>query len=178
MYLDHFGLRESPFGITPNPDFFFEGNMRGELLEETIKARRELPALSDSAWAALVQAPSGATLLAAGQKVELTGRGLEGIRLELQAPQDQAVNLGTLQGDAVAIFAGQLKHSGMIQATGISAEGGKVVLKAQDTADISGQIGAVHSHGHRYSLCILHHLIFQASKIRRKKVNGRGIRLA
>src|SRR6185369_16317678 len=35
---------------------------------------------------ALVQSPSGATLLAAGQKVELTGRGLEGIRLELQAP--------------------------------------------------------------------------------------------
>ncbi|MFD2367233.1 ExeA family protein [Pseudoduganella sp. GCM10020061] len=33
MYLDHFGLREPPFGITPNPDFFFEGNMRGELLE-------------------------------------------------------------------------------------------------------------------------------------------------
>ena len=33
MYLDHFGLREPPFGITPNPDFFFEGNMRGELLD-------------------------------------------------------------------------------------------------------------------------------------------------
>ena len=67
--------------------------------------------------AALVRAPNGATLLAAGQKVELTGRGLEGIRLELQAPADQAVNLGTLQGDAVGIFAGQLKHSGLIQAT-------------------------------------------------------------
>jgi filamentous hemagglutinin family protein len=91
---------------------------------------------------ALVQAPDGATLLAAGQKVELTGRGLEGIRLELQAPSDQAVNLGTLQGDAVGIFAGTLKHSGMIQATGISSEGGKVVLKGAQLADISGRVGA------------------------------------
>ncbi|HEU4853623.1 MAG TPA: AAA family ATPase [Telluria sp.] len=33
MYQDHFGLRESPFGITPNPDFFFVGNTRGELLD-------------------------------------------------------------------------------------------------------------------------------------------------
>lgn len=91
---------------------------------------------------ALVQAPNGATLLAAGQKVELTGRGLEGIRLELQAPSDQAVNLGTLQGDAVGIFAGQLKHSGLIQATGVSAEGGKVVLRGLESADISGQVTA------------------------------------
>ncbi|MGV7207466.1 ExeA family protein [Oxalobacteraceae bacterium A2-2] len=33
MYLTHFGLRESPFGITPNPAFFYPGNTRGELLE-------------------------------------------------------------------------------------------------------------------------------------------------
>ena len=79
---------------------------------------------------ALVQSPGGATLLAAGQKVELTGRGLEGIRMELQAPSDQAMNLGTLQGDAVGIFAGQLKHSGLIQASAVSTDGGKVVLKA------------------------------------------------
>src|SRR6185369_13252005 len=91
---------------------------------------------------ALVQSPSGATLLAAGQKVELTGRGLEGIRLELQAPSDQALNLGTLKGDAVGIFAGQLKHSGLIQATGVSAEGGKVVLKGSDLADVSGRVTA------------------------------------
>jgi len=91
---------------------------------------------------ALVQSPSGATILAAGQKVELTGRGLEGIRMELQAPSDQALNLGTLQGDAVGIFAGQLKHSGLIRATGVSTEGGKVVLKGLETADISGRVTA------------------------------------
>ena len=96
---------------------------------------------------ALVQAPNGATLLLAGQRVELTGRGLEGIRFELQAPSDRAVNLGTLQGDAVGIFAGQLKHSGLIQATSATAEGGRVVLKGQESADIAGAVTA--SQGER-----------------------------
>ncbi len=91
---------------------------------------------------ALVQAPNGATALAAGQKVALTGRGLEGIRLELQAPSDQALNLGRLEGDAVGIFAGQLKHQGLINAVTATAEGGKVVLKGLATADIAGQITA------------------------------------
>jgi len=91
---------------------------------------------------ALVQSPGGATILAAGQKVELTGRGLEGIRMELQAPGDQALNLGTLQGDAVGVFAGQLKHSGLIQATGVSAEGGKVVLRAGGDNLVDGRVVA------------------------------------
>ena len=33
MYLTHFGLNQSPFGITPNPQFFYPGNQRGAILE-------------------------------------------------------------------------------------------------------------------------------------------------
>ncbi|MGQ0708448.1 MAG: two-partner secretion domain-containing protein [Rhodoferax sp.] len=88
---------------------------------------------------ALIQAPNGSTVLAAGQQVEITGRGLEGIHLTVQAPSDQAVNLGRLEGDAVAIFAGTLKHSGAIQATQATLEGGKVVLKAAGDAVVDGQ---------------------------------------
>ena len=82
------------------------------------------------AGAGAVVQSEGATVLAAGQKVEITGRGLEGIRLEVQAPANEAVNLGTLQGDAVGIFAGTLRHSGLIAARASDTEGGKVVLKA------------------------------------------------
>lgn len=91
---------------------------------------------------AVIQSPQGATVLAAGQKVELTGRGLEGIHLEVQAPADQAVNLGTLQGDAVGIFAGTLRHSGLIQASSASVQGGRVVLKAGGDALVDGAITA------------------------------------
>lgn len=72
---------------------------------------------------------NGATILAAGEKVEITGRGLEGIRMEMQAG-NEALNLGTLKGDAVGIFANTLKHSGIIQANALTTEGGRVVLKA------------------------------------------------
>ncbi len=38
MYLSHFGLTQSPFGITPNPAFFFAGSTRGEILEAMLYA--------------------------------------------------------------------------------------------------------------------------------------------
>lgn len=38
MYLNHFGLKQLPFGITPDPVFFFSGNQRGEILEALIYA--------------------------------------------------------------------------------------------------------------------------------------------
>jgi filamentous hemagglutinin family protein len=93
---------------------------------------------------AFIRSPAGATMLAAGQKVAMTGRGLEGIRLELQAPADQALNLGTLQGEAVGIFAGRLRHSGLIQASGATSQGGKVLLWGAESADIAGTITAVN----------------------------------
>lgn len=33
MYLTHFGLRQAPFGMTPNPAFFYSGNTRGDMLK-------------------------------------------------------------------------------------------------------------------------------------------------
>ena len=38
MYQSHFQLRESPFGITPNPAFFYAGNTRGDILQALIYA--------------------------------------------------------------------------------------------------------------------------------------------
>ncbi|MFH1815297.1 MAG: AAA family ATPase [Pseudomonadota bacterium] len=38
MYLDHFGLRESPFRITPHADFFFGGANRRALLDALVYA--------------------------------------------------------------------------------------------------------------------------------------------
>src|SRR5690349_23174775 len=38
MYYEHFGLREAPFRITPNTEFFFTGGNRGPILEALIYA--------------------------------------------------------------------------------------------------------------------------------------------
>lgn len=78
---------------------------------------------------AIVQAPNGAVLLGAGQTVALTGRGLEGIVLEVTSPSDRVVNLGTLEGDAVGLFASQLRHTGAIEANHAVLAGDKVRLE-------------------------------------------------
>jgi filamentous hemagglutinin family protein len=103
----------------------------------------------DTGAQAVVQASGGDTLLVAGQKVALTGRGLEGIQLELQAPADRALNLGTLKGDSVAVFASQLRHSGLVQAQTASVEGGKVLLRGQASADVTGRVTAQREGGAR-----------------------------
>jgi filamentous hemagglutinin family protein len=109
------------------------------------------------AQTAVVESQGGSVVLAAGRSVEVTGRGLEGINLHVQAPADQAVNLGTLKGDAVGVFAGTLKHSGLIQATQASVEGGRVVLKASGDSyvDGNGSISATSSNGKGGSVSIL-----------------------
>ena len=33
MYLDHYGLREAPFRLTPLTEFFFAGGQRGATVE-------------------------------------------------------------------------------------------------------------------------------------------------
>lgn len=38
LYLEHFGLAEPPFRITPHPDFFFDGADRGATLEALVYA--------------------------------------------------------------------------------------------------------------------------------------------
>ena len=38
MYLNHFGLTEAPYRITPHTDFFFEGANRGATLEALLYA--------------------------------------------------------------------------------------------------------------------------------------------
>lgn len=86
---------------------------------------------------AVIRAEGAAAVLAAGQKVEITGRGLEGIRLAVQAPQDSAINLGNIQGDAVGIFAGTLRHSGAISAQTATLDGGRVMLRSTSGTDIT-----------------------------------------
>jgi len=96
---------------------------------------------------ALLQAPNGSTILAAGQQVEITGRGLEGIALLVQARDNEARNLGRLEGDAVGIFAGTLRHSGEIQATTATLDGGRVVLRALHRLELDGAVRAQASNG-------------------------------
>lgn len=138
------------FGTSGSPDAM--GGAAGLTVDGRITARHGdvvliAPQIGIGA-SALVQSPNGSTILAAGQQVEITGRGLEGISLLVQARDNEARNLGRLEGDAVAIFAGTLRHSGAVQATTATLEGGRVVLQAAGDTYVEGA-GAVLATGSR-----------------------------
>ena len=81
---------------------------------------------------AVISSVGGNIVLAAGEMVEITGRNLNDIKFAVQSKDNKVINLGTLTGGAVGVFAGTLSHSGIIRAQGLVLEGGKIVLKASD----------------------------------------------
>ena len=80
---------------------------------------------------AVIRSEGGNVVLAAGEMVEITGRNLNDITFEVQNRSNAVVNLGRLEGGAVGVFAGTLRHSGIVQAQTLILDGGRLVLKAQ-----------------------------------------------
>ncbi|MEY4267221.1 MAG: hypothetical protein RIS90_1756 [Pseudomonadota bacterium] len=60
LYLDHFGLSKPPFQITPDPDFFFSGGRRGDILS----ALGHVAAHDEGITTVVAEVGSGKTLLA------------------------------------------------------------------------------------------------------------------
>ena len=73
----------------------------------------------------------GRLILAAGEKVRLAGMGLDDITFEVQAPTNQAINLGQMIAEqgAVGVFAGSIKSTGSISANSVGRDAkGRIVL--------------------------------------------------
>ena len=60
LYLDHFGLSKPPFQITPDPDFFFSGGRRGDILS----ALAHVATNDEGITTVVAEVGSGKTLLA------------------------------------------------------------------------------------------------------------------
>ncbi|MGE0484554.1 MAG: filamentous hemagglutinin N-terminal domain-containing protein [Gammaproteobacteria bacterium] len=88
----------------------------------------------------LITSAQGSVVLAAGHAVTITSADAHGVVFEVQAPEDTAVNLGTLEGGtAAALFGARLRHSGAIRAGSASRDAqGRVVLAARDEAVVDG----------------------------------------
>ena len=66
----------------------------------------------------IITSPKGEVILAAGNSVELVNPGTPNLRVEITAPDNQALNLGQIVADSgrVGIYAGLINHSGTIRA--------------------------------------------------------------
>ena len=94
----------------------------------------------------IITSPKGEVILAAGNSVELVNPGTPNLRVEITAPDNQAINLGQIVADAgrVGIYAGLITHSGTIRADSAQVtEDGKIVLKATKNT-ILEEIGRAH----------------------------------
>ena len=97
----------------------------------------------------IIRSDNGDLILAAGRKIHLTSLDYDNITFEVQAPSDSVVNIGTLltQGGAVAAYAGQLHHSGTIEANRISQSDDGTVMLIADNNRVSGSINAIGRNG-------------------------------
>lgn len=96
----------------------------------------------------LIRSPQGDVVLAAGNRVELVSPGTPNLRVEITAPDNEAVNMGSIVADAgrVGIYAGLIDHSGTIRADSAQlTENGRVVLKATQSATLeAGSVTAAN----------------------------------
>ena len=82
----------------------------------------------------IIRTDGGDLVLAAGRTVTLTSLDLDGVQVEVQAPEDEVLNLGELVAErgAVGAFAGSIRNSGTIEANSVTVDDdGTVRLVAQ-----------------------------------------------
>ena len=88
----------------------------------------------------VINAPNGEVILAAGQKVELIDTGTPGVKVEIVGSEGAATNLGNIASEAGRIgIAGVLvKNSGMLNASSVVSEGGRIFLQASRKIELAG----------------------------------------
>ncbi|MCX7159386.1 MAG: filamentous hemagglutinin N-terminal domain-containing protein, partial [Proteobacteria bacterium] len=94
------------------------------------------PAVENSG---LINAPNGEVILAAGQTVGLIDTGTPGVKVEITGSEGNVTNLGTIASEAGRIgIAGVLvKNSGMLNASSVVSEGGRIFLQASRKIELA-----------------------------------------
>lgn len=92
------------------------------------------------AGSGIITTPGGETILAAGSTVELIDSATPGVKVEITGAEGNATNLGTITATAGRIgIAGVLvRNRGMLNASSVIEEGGRVFLKASQDAYVDG----------------------------------------
>ena len=91
----------------------------------------------------IINAPNGDVILAAGHSVRLGDTGAPNVLVEIQAPDNQAVNVGEIVvgGGSASIYAGLISQQGVVRADSASVnEAGRIVFKA--TKDVTLAAGS------------------------------------
>ena len=92
----------------------------------------------------VITSPQGDVILAAGNSVELVNASSPDMRVVIDAPDNQAINLGSIVANSgrVGIYAGLITHHGIVSAdTATVGATGKIIFKA--TKDVTLEAGSI-----------------------------------
>ncbi|MFT7525592.1 MAG: filamentous hemagglutinin family protein [Arenicella sp.] len=104
----------------------------------------------------VLRSDNGDILLAAGRSVSVSFDGLQNLSFEVQAPDNQAINLGDIvaRGGNASLLGGRVSNSGNIEL--VESPEGRIFLQATDLATVSGRLttsGAdIHLEGRQLEL--------------------------
>lgn len=92
----------------------------------------------------VITAPNGEILLAAGHEVQLVNSLDPGLRVSITAPAGDATNLGKLivESGSLGLFGTVVRNTGTVSADSAVMQGGRIVFKASQRAEISGTVTA------------------------------------
>lgn len=103
----------------------------------------------------VIEVDDGNIILAAGQSITISSMENPSIQFEVSSTGNKITNLGQIianQG-AASLFAGSLKHSGAIRATGLVQDAdGTIRLVASGTNQVSGTVHATGEQGGRIEI--------------------------
>jgi filamentous hemagglutinin family protein len=88
----------------------------------------------------LITTPNGETLLAAGQTVSLIDSATPGVKVDITGAAGNATNLGQITADAgrIGIAGVIVRNSGLVNASSVIHEGGRIFLKATKSVVLDG----------------------------------------
>ncbi len=88
----------------------------------------------------LIETPGGNIVLAAGKSIELIDSGLPNVIVRVNAPENEAVNVGTLvaSGGSIDLHGSIVNQEGIVRADRIGTDAaGRMVLRASDAVTLS-----------------------------------------
>ena len=92
----------------------------------------------------IIRSPQGEIMLAAGKSVELVDAQTPEVRVQITAPENQALNVGQLiaDGGRIGMYGTLVQNSGVVNAnTAVMGENGKIIFKA--VKDVTLDAGSV-----------------------------------
>ena len=150
--VDTAGLVASTLAISDSD--FLEGNYRFDAGPGagTIANRGSMRAGSGGVFllapsvenSGVIVTEGGDLVLAAGRTITLTSLDLDGVQVEVQAPEDEVLNLGALLAErgAAGVFAGSIRNSGTVEANAVTVD-------ADGTVHLVFEDGLVHREEER-----------------------------